>query len=630
MDIENCWPKLTRRQFLKMTGALALGAAILGPSSCTLSLGGKPPYSRYYDFLAHFSEAVVEAPNPDYVKVEISDLVLFEHPPSQVTFSAVEVQQRGWLEFGIGLYEGAWSLSGDGVHFFVEVVDQAGGRHTVYERHLDPSHRPEDQGWFNESVDLSRFDGQRLQFIFRTEPGQNNQNDWAAWSGIRLVSQVPVQEEFPSRPNIILITIDTLRAGHLSCYGYPRQTSPTLDRLAQEGVRFASAYSHVELTKPSHETMLTGLYPPSHGVLSNRDRLALDVVTVPQRLQQLGYHTVGMVSGAHMGPEFGTDRGIDDFYVCPTVRRPAGDTTRIALEWLNMLQQEPFFMWIHYFDPHAPYLPPQPYNLFYNTADAPYRKPMADIPLPANWGDWFEVEGWPPPIRDVAEMITQYDGAIAYTDANIARLLACLDELGLSERTLLVVTADHGEGFGEHGVVFNHFGLHEEMLHVPLIMHAPGRLSAQEVTELVGHIDLGPTLLDLLGQQIPQEMPGVSLLPLMGGQRSLNRPGSIADQAHDLAIGIRTPEWRMILQQMDDTTWPLYNLQAGTVELYDLRADPGEQQNLQAASTGPALQAEQELSRHLLSWKQNTPVNTNVDTSPLDPELEEILRKLGY
>ncbi|MBN1485068.1 MAG: sulfatase, partial [Chloroflexia bacterium] len=599
---------------------------------------GQMGFPRTYDFMAHLPQAVIEAPDPAHVKAPEMIRVagegrfgLFTHAPAQVTFHDVPVYQGGRIEFGLGLHQDAWERAGDGVRFVLEVIDEDGRRQALYERELRPQVRPEDRAWLDQRVDLSSFAGRRLQIIFRTEAGENNQNDWAVWSQPRLFSYELESAAAAERPNVLLISIDTLRGDHVSGNGYARQTTPTLDRLASEGVRFARAYSHSNHTNPSHSTMLTGLYPRSHGVINNRTALPFEVRTIPERLGEAGYHTVGAVSVYHLGPVWNMTQGFAEFYPTGGERRVGRTTTDIALEWLIEQRREPFFMWVHYFDPHAPYLPPAPYSALYSAdpAYAPFRLPIDQIHQP---DDWLTRYGdWPPPVQDVAEVITQYDGAIQYADYQVSRLLAYLDANGLSDRTIVMVTSDHGEGFGEHGIAYDHFGLHEEVVHVPWVVRAPGRLPlGGTVEDLVSHIDLGPTLLSLLGLPVPADMPGLDLRPLMEGRRGQGQEAVIAEQHDDLSLAVRTREWRLIRHLEDHQVWPLYNLRAGQMELYDLEEDPAEQNNLLPAASRGAEKAREALFEELLDWQVSTPMAEGIEALPLDEETEEMLRRMGY
>jgi arylsulfatase A-like enzyme len=639
LGIESYPPRLTRRQFLKMTGALAIGVVLFGSARCSLLPEDKHRFSRHYDFLAHFSEAQVQASDPAYVKVnEVIQVAgegrfcLFEHPLSQVTFPAMPIYQNGRLEFGVGMHQDAWDRTDDGVLFFVEALDQAGNTHRLYQRQVDPHHHLEDRRWFDESVDLSPFAGQSLQFIFRTEPGRNNQYDWAAWSTPRFVSWEERTGPLIDRPNILFITVDTCRVDHLSCYGYPRQTTPTLDRIAREGIRFTGAYSQSEITLPSHSTMLTGLYPRTHGAIENGTVLAAEITRLPELLKAQGYRTVGVPSAYLLGPPLGIEQGFTDFYQCRSVRRPGDEATDTALEWLVKQRQEPFFLWVHYFDAHAPYLPTGPYNVLYSASGsyAPYHLPASAVQMPVNWRGWYK-EDWPPPYNDIAEIITQYDGGIRFVDIQVGRLLSWLEENGLTDNTMVILTGDHGEGFGEHGVTFEHFGTHEEMLHVPLIISYPPRLPMERVvTDLVGHVDLAPTILDLLGLAIPKDMQGTSLLPLIEQRSWPGHEGIFSQQRGGRALSIRTTGWRLIMQLATDTTWPLYQQQPGQAELYDVQADSKEAQNLWPAKSNAAQTAERKLGGLILSWKENTPATTGTNASAQDPQLLKMLHDLGY
>lgn len=591
-------------------------------------------FPRHYDFLANFPTALVQAPDPTYIRAGEwiyvdgeKRLCLFEHPDSNVTFPNVEVHEHGRLEFAIGIHEDAWDQPGNGVTFIVEVVDEAGQAHHLYERHLDPYQRPADRGWFAEQVDLEAFAGQRLQIVFRTASGGDPRNDWAAWSTPYLTSWERIEGGKPIRLNLLFITLDTVRADHLSAYGYDRQTSPTLDRLAAEGTRFTQAYSHIDLTNPSHLTMLSGLYPRSHGILNNTSVVPLELRTVPERLQEAGYHTVGIVSAYHLGPGWNMDQGFADFYPPTELRRPAATTTDIALEWLSEHPQaEPFFMWVHYFDPHAPYLPPAPYDTLYDPAQDPMQIPLSQVSLPADWSERYG--NWPA-AADVAAVVAQYDGAIAYTDDQLARLFTYLEETGLADRTIMIVTADHGEGLGEHGVAFDHYGLHEEVVHIPLIVRVPGRLPLGLVQEPIGHIHLAPTFLDLLGFPVPQELPGTSLVPVMEGRPWRGTAEIVMQQQEDLAAAVHTADWQLILQRQDEAYWPLYPLHAGGLELYDQRADPGQEHNLWPAPPPVAQQAQEALVRLLARWEERTAAASGINAS-LDEEMLELLRQLGY
>ncbi|MGH9662840.1 MAG: sulfatase [Bryobacteraceae bacterium] len=294
----------------------------------------------------------------------------------------------------------------------------------------------------------------------------------------------------PRPPNVLFITVDTLRADHLSCYGYYRKTSPYIDGLAAEGTRFARDYTVIPLTGPSHFALLTGRYPQEIGVRRNGVAPPSDMklVSLPQVLRRHGYRRGAFVSAwplvshlTHM------DRWFDHFdedmprrYQLFNSSRWAEDVTPKALKWLQRhgKGKKPFFLWVHYFDPHSPY----------EFRDAFQPQPVAGIePPPMPWKD----DGMPNRIRS-------YDSEIYYADHYIGKLLNALDKLGVRDSTLVVLTADHGESLGEHGYVGHGRHLYENIVHVPLIFRLPGKVAAGKVVDTpVSSIDVAPTILDV-------------------------------------------------------------------------------------------------------------------------------------
>jgi len=307
-----------------------------------------------------------------------------------------------------------------------------------------------------------------------------------------------------ARPPVILITIDTLRADRLSSYGSDRVETPHIDRLAAEGVRFDNASSTVPFTLPAHSSIMTGLYPPSHGVRENVGYvLGAEQVTLAERFRDAGYRTGGFVSAFVLDARWGIGRGfdtyVDDFDLdsmaganLGSVQRPGPETIAHALEWLDETAASgdggaagrttgsPFFLWLHLFDPHDPYEPPEPFR--------------------------SEYEGRP------------YDGEVAYTDSLIGDFRAELEQRGLFDESVVVLTADHGEGLGDHGESYHGFFVYDSTVHVPLIVRLPGGVEGgRAVAGAVSHVDIAPTLaelLDLGGTGVEQ---GRSLLLAMQG-----------------------------------------------------------------------------------------------------------------
>jgi arylsulfatase A-like enzyme/Flp pilus assembly protein TadD len=392
------------------------------------------------------------------------------------------------------------------------------------------------------------------------------------------------------RPSLLLVTIDTLRADRVGSYGYAAASTPVLDDLARRGVRFESAHSAAPLTGPSHATILTGLYPPAHGVRENvtflldarRPRLAA-------RLRSRGYRTAAFVGAYPVAGAFGFAQGFEHFddalHPNPGVgqgaERPGNEVADAAAAWLTGPGSGAFFAWVHFYDPHAPYRPP-----------APYGERFAD---------------------------RLYDGEVAFADAQLGRLLEALGRAGHADDTFVVVLADHGEGLGDHDEQGHGILLYESTLRVPWIVAGPGVPRGRVVAAPVGTADLVPTLLALLGIDVPPDLPGRSLKPAIEGRRL--PPGPLYAEA---LFGRFNCRWAS-LRGWTQEEWKL--IEGARPELYHLPSDPGEvhdraaQQPARVARMREALRA----ALHAMA-----PGGDAARPSTVSAEQEERLRSLGY
>ena len=292
-----------------------------------------------------------------------------------------------------------------------------------------------------------------------------------------------------SGPNVIVVTVDTLRADHLGCYGYKKIRTPNIDALAADGARFERAYTAVPVTLPSHTVMFTGTYPMLNGMHDfAANKLGSTQPTLASVLKENGYATAAVIGSAVLDSRFGLNRGFDFYYDhfdfnrlqesnLEEMERPGNLVADVTLDWLSKNYAKRFFLWMHLYDPHYPYRPPAPY-------DAEYK----DRP---------------------------YDGEIAFADAQVGRLVRFLKSKGLYRNTLIVLSGDHGESLGEHGEKTHGFFIYNATLHVPFMIHLPGAVSSRVVPDLVSLADLMPTVLQALKLEIPSEVQGRSLLPLM-------------------------------------------------------------------------------------------------------------------
>lgn len=426
------------------------------------------------------------------------------------------------------------------------------------------------------------------------------------------------------RPNILLISLDTTRADHLSAYGYERETSPSLDALAEEGILFETAYAPSATTGPSHASLFTSVSPLSHGVTKNGRSLDPGWTTLAQALARAGYETAAVISSYVLASRFGYDRGFaffdEDF---SEAEAPSGvsvwegeeiegkfygradDTTHRALDWLEDRPdpERPFFLFVHYFDPHDPYVVPHDYQ--------PPFLPGPKEALKRN------------------RIIFMYDAVLAYMDQEVGRLLKALGPLGLEDNTLVVVTGDHGEGLDQRGHWHHGIHVYEEGVRVPLIVRWPGRSpTGLRVTAPTSLVDLAPSL--LAASQTPPEpsFGGRNLADVLKGgptpdpgspiwlYRRHYAPGDSVQeaQASGEQWALRRGQWKLIIGESE-----------GVLELYDLLADPKEENNLASERKEVALRLQTELE----SWMAEQP-KTSRPAEAVDLEVQRRLEALGY
>jgi len=372
--------------------------------------------------------------------------------------------------------------------------------------------------------------------------------------------------------NLLVISIDTCRADHLTCYGYNRDTSPHLDQLAKEGVLFEDVTAASSWTVPAHMSMFTSLYPSVHEVQNFTNQLGEDVPTLAQRLAQSGYVTAAFVTGPVLNHWFGFNRGFqlyDDFTVNQRVgiehpmvgiESNTGSAsmldqvitdpviTELATQWLQKHSRENFFLFLHYWDCHYDYKPPPPYDKKF---DPGYKGPENGLHISERERDIEKSIS----VMDLAHMVALYDGDIAETDEHVGKILQLLQNLRLSEKTLVIVLSDHGEGFLEHGKIRHANSLYEELLHVPLIMRLPGVIPAgKRVAGNVSHVDLMPTVLGLLETPSPSRMQGIDLSPAILGDQPV--PERLIYSELTMGLDLRAVRWgnRKLLGSMTTGT----------------------------------------------------------------------------
>lgn len=455
------------------------------------------------------------------------------------------------------------------------------------------------------------------------------------------VGPQPLRAAAPVRPNVLLVSIDSLRADHLGSYGYERDTSPTIDALAREGVVFEKAISSAPWTVPAHMTLLTALPPEVHDVVTVRQKLSPDAVTLAEAMQGAGYDTAAFVSGPTVMAHFGFDQGFALYDESMVERRPKRAGTAVSSpglvelvsawlgRWSDAGRRAPFFVFLHMWDVHYDYVPPPEYVERFDpgyTGDVDARRFETNERLRRDMDP-----------RDLRHVIALYDGEIRFTDDHLARLVARLRALGVLDDTIVVVTSDHGEEFFEHGYKGHAKSLYDEVLHVPLVVRYPRRVAAgRRVAEQVRLMDVAPTILDLAAvtapagfgtQGLAPEHRAADLAPYIGGGAAQQPFPVLPAFSSNLWLSgkqhaVRTADAKLIRYEP-----PLPNRPA--TEVFALASDPAEQKNLFGTGTaGPFLAT---LDPLLVGWRADAGRQTKLALARKPTaQSEERLRALGY
>jgi arylsulfatase A-like enzyme/Tfp pilus assembly protein PilF len=399
-----------------------------------------------------------------------------------------------------------------------------------------------------------------------------------------------------SRPNVLLVTIDTLRPDYLHCYGYTQIETPSIDSLAAAGIRFEQAYTPVPITLPSHTVILTGTYPMMSGMHDfSGNNLNPEQATLATVLHARGYDTGAVIAAAVLDRRFGLNRGFDFYYDhfnfgrlseanLDLMERPANEVVDQALKWLAKPRKGPFFLWVHLYDPHHPYNPPPPFNQLYKE--------------------------------------NLYAGEIAFADTQLARLLAYLKQHAAYDHTVVVLSGDHGEGLGEHGEKTHGFFTYNSTLHVPLIIKPSVNIKFNNrlVKRGVSLVDLMPTVLGLLNITIPPKVQGKNLAAMVLHGDDME-PSPLYSETYLPRIHFNWSELRGLSAKN------YHFIDAPKPELYDVSSDPGELHNLYVDKNAVTSEMRSQLTATVRHY---TADHEMAQKSTLDPQLADRLRSLGY
>jgi arylsulfatase A-like enzyme len=514
------------------------------------------------------------------------------------------------LDVGYGVPNASIAAAAAPARFEIRLEAADHSEHVLLSRKIDPG-RQEHRRWFDARIDLSRWGGDRVRLEFRVaaEPG-----DGPRAQGVFADPWIRGAPQDATRPNVMLVSIDTLRARNVGAYGYARDTTPFLDEWAAEGALFENAITTSVTTGPSHMSLFTGLYPVNHGLRTGLGSKLPVAVTAAAAFRAAGYHTAAFTENGFIIRERGFGEGFAEYTENPGEKRRAPGQVRLtfgqARRWLELRARRPFFLFVHTYQVHHPFRPPDEY------------------------ADLFEGDGAGGPPEALARgMRDAYDREIRFVDDQLRVLLAALGDA--ADGTLVAVVSDHGEEFGEHGLYQHGGAVYEETLRVPLIFRGPGVTAGRHATA-VSLIDVAPTLLELAGLDPAARQDGVSLAPLLRGgaappartlfaearaKRRWREPWR-GESWNPPLVAVRGPHGKFIVHRPD----------AGEAEPtvhFDLERDALERAPRQVR--GEDLRRVSALVDEYLEGRVDPSLLREPDDpDALDPDLRERLRQLGY
>jgi arylsulfatase A-like enzyme len=539
--------------------------------------------------------------------------VMGHRPPGKRTVyqtAPLRLPRHATLEVALGVLEPA---AGEGpVRFAVEAC-RADACVPIFEETLDPASQT-GRGWQDRRVALSALGGEERSLRFVAEHVGTGDFTLPVWGDPTVVAPASGRER---RPNLVLLSIDTLRQDHLDLYGYGRETAPFLrDRIAARGVVFERLIAEAATTDPSHMTMFTSLPALVHGVQCCQRGLAVPVVTLAEVLRANGYRTAAFTENGPLDQAIGFSLGFDRYVENKTIRRPqpTGQVARTfeqARQWLEAHPEGPFFLFLHTFQVHGPHDPPVEYQ-------AHFPEPRTEV------------------LPQARPLVDGYDREIRYVDDQLALLHGWTEERGFGDDTIWIVLSDHGEEFLEHGSLGHATLPYETVLRVPLVVQGPGIREGVRDATLLRHVDFMPTVLELAGVEAPHGLLGESFAELLTGRgddsvqpadRTAFTATWVLPKGFDApALSVRMGDRKLIRYRRDGREH---------LELYDLAADPSERRNLAAEEPEELERLRKLLDRHeqgTREWRRRLARGGAADAHalPLDPDREEMLRSLGY
>lgn len=557
--------------------------------------------------------------------------------PSVLRF-ALRLPRGAALRFTPSLHREARAADGSAA-LRVTIEGEAGGERELWSRVL----RARDAAAGEVAVALPGAEGDVVRLALYTGGERHAWSVWkaprvtgdAASPGLRAYAPADAAKGAPvakqaAGMNVVLLVLDAARAQQLSCYGYARATTPEIDRIAAEGVVFERAFTPAVYTLGAMSSVWTSQYPDRHhSTVSYADPLPKDRLTLAETLGARGLRTAGFVANAVAGPVHGFDRGFGEFHEVYRMFADLGSRgaafDRVLPPWLAQHRSERFFLYAHFREPHFPYDPGPPFDTRFGP-DAPLT--VAQRRDKAWYTDVNQGRVTPAP-DEIAHLVRLYDGNLAYVDAQVGAFRRALEAQGLWDRTVLIVTADHGEQLFEKGYVSHSAQVYEQSTHVPLIVRVPGGPRGMRVAQLVDLLDVAPTVLDLFGAadgSFAKQAQGTTLLPMIAGAGP--RTGGAGGEG---VSALSRTVWDRPVYALRDPRYKLvYDTRTGREELYDLEADPGETRNLSATHGVRVAYHRQALLQMLASLRQSPSGASSAPAVPLTREQCENFKSLGY
>ncbi|MFQ6082455.1 MAG: sulfatase [Candidatus Aminicenantia bacterium] len=583
--------------------------------------------------------------NPYQVKKKIKLVnsminVLLSPPKSEYQFT-VRIPSSAFLEFGCGFLERNWKRKGSGVTFKI-LIEDGKKKKLLFSKSLDPFRNPDDRNLFIQKIDLSSFENKKIKISFLTQRkprGKSIRIEPSFWYNPIIYSpNISKEKEL----NVILISIDTLRPDHLSCYGYSRKTSPNIDKLAKDGILFVNSFSSTSWTLPAHISLLTSLDTVHHQVYFPFQRMNEEIMTLADILRNNNFYCSAFTGGGYLNAKYGFAKGFDSYQEL----KIKGDISfrydeaeilsEKALSWIDQNKDKKFFLFLHTYQPHDPYANLSSTGKIF--LDKNHKWERIDLGKIFKNGDsdrhsiQFTEE-------ERKNIIALYDGEIKYTDEYFVKpLIRQLKELDLYNKTLIILTSDHGEEFYDHKAWLHDHSLYNEAIKIPLIIKFPNsKFQGKRIAQIVRLVDIMPSILDYLDIEYSfPSLDGKSLMNLIEGKEENNRT-FISDLAlrrfreiYPTIITINKNNLKLIVNEKIISPYVeeiSTDFKEYKVELYDMENDPGEKINL--AGKQKYHKVITELITLIRNYYQVSK-KQKIKEITLDKELKERLRALGY